>query len=226
MRLGFGRFMGSTRAGASRDGRRGPRGVPEASRWRARWEVVLWGAVVAMALVALFLAWSRPTGQPAAEDSPFSEMAVFRFKGDADAPDFTLLTLEGRTVTPSALRGQVVFLNFWATWCPPCREEMPSIERLHQGFKDQGLVVLGVDVDEGPGPVARFVKDFRLGFPVLLDAGSRVSSRYGVQGLPTTILIDRRGRVVGRAVGPRDWASPAGRALVRSLLEQPVTDGR
>jgi len=153
-------------------------------------------------------------------------MEVVRYKGAPEAPDFSLPTLEGQTVTLSALRGQVVFLNFWATWCPPCREEMPSIERLHRAFKDQGLVVLAVDVDEGAGVVARFVKDFRLSFPVLLDTGSAVTPRYGVVGLPTTILVDRRGRIVGGAVGPRDWASPAGRALIRSLLELAVTDRR
>jgi peroxiredoxin len=153
-------------------------------------------------------------------------MSVVRYRGDAEAPDFSLPSLEGGAVTLSALRGQVVFLNFWATWCPPCREEMPSIERLHREFKDQELAVLAVDVDESPNVVAKFVKNFRLSFPVLLDTGSEVSSRYGVGGLPTTILVDRRGRVVGAAIGPRDWASPAGRALIRSLLEPQVSGGR
>jgi thiol-disulfide isomerase/thioredoxin len=114
-------------------------------------------------------------------------MAVVRYKGEPEAPDFTLPTLEGRTVTLSALRGQVVFLNFWATWCPPCREEMPSIEQLHSALGAQGLGVLAVDVDESPERVAKFVKDFRLGFPVLLDAGSHVFER-GAPGLLTTIL--------------------------------------
>ena len=94
-------------------------------------------------------------------------------------------------------------------WCPPCREEMPSIERLHRALGDQGLVVLAVDVDESPERVAKFVKDFRLSFPVPLDAGSHVFSSYGAPGLPTTMLIDRRGRIIGVALGPRDWASDA-----------------
>jgi len=188
---------------------------------------VLWGGAVVIAVGVLLLAWRLPIGRPApTPDSPYAEMEVVRHKGAPEAPDFSLPTLEGQTVTLSALRGRVVFLNFWATWCPPCREEMPSIERLHRELKDQGLVVLGVDVDESPKLVAKFIEDFRLGFPVVLDAGSHVFSRYGVRGLPTTILIDRQGRVVGAAVGPRDWASPAGRALIRSLLEQPMSDGR
>jgi thiol-disulfide isomerase/thioredoxin len=104
-----------------------------------------------IALGALLLAWRLPIGQPAPPaDSPYAEMGVVRYKGPPPAPDFSLPTLEGRIVALSALRGQVVFLNFWATWCPPCREEMPSIERLHRELRGQGLVVLAVDVDEAP----------------------------------------------------------------------------
>jgi len=180
-----------------------------------------------IAVGALLLAWRPPIGRPApTAEPPYAEMGVVRYKGAPQAPEFSLPTLEGRTVTLSALRGQVVFLNFWATWCPPCREEMPSIEQLHRELRGQGLVVLAVDVDEAPERVARFVKDFRLGFPVLLDAGSHVFSSYGAPGLPTTILIDRQGRVIGGALGPRDWASDAGRALMRTLLEQQVSSGR
>ena len=184
-----------------------------------RAQALVWGAVTA-GVVALLLGWGRPFDRPnTTQDSPYTEIEVVRYKGEP-APDFALPTVEGQTVTLSALRGQAVLLNFWATWCPPCREEMPSIERLHQELKDQGLVILAVDVDESPKLVAKFMKDFRLTFPALIDSGSRVSSQYGVGGLPTTILIDGRGRVVGAALGPRDWASAAGRALIRSLLEQ------
>jgi thiol-disulfide isomerase/thioredoxin len=186
---------------------------------------VLWGGATVIAVGALLLAWRLPIGRPApTPDSPYAEMGVVRYKGAPPAPDFSLSTLEGQIVTLSALRGRVVFLNFWATWCPPCREGMPSIERLH--LRAQGLVVLAVDVDESPERVAKFVKDFRLGFPVRLDAGSHVFSSYGAPGLPTTILIDRKGRVIGGALGPRDWASNAGRALMRTLLEQQVSGGR
>lgn len=184
-------------------------------------QTLLCGVSVALALVAVGVAWSRSVGRSATTpESPFTEMEVVRVKGEPEAPDFSLPTLEGRAVTLSALRGQVVLLNFWATWCPPCREEMPSIERLHRELGDQGLVVLAVDVDESPRLVAKFMKDFGLSFPALLDARSEVASRYGVGGLPTTWLIDRRGRVVGGAVGPRDWASPAGRAVIQPLLDQ------
>jgi thiol-disulfide isomerase/thioredoxin len=131
-----------------------------------------------------------------------------------------LSTPEGSTLTLGEFRGKVVFLNFWATWCPPCRVEMPSMERLHKEFKDQGLAMLAVDVQESPNEVARFMKQFRLSFPALLDLEGEVTLRYRVSGLPTTLLIDRSGRVVGAAVGPRNWASPEATALIRSLLDR------
>ncbi|MFQ5830792.1 MAG: TlpA disulfide reductase family protein, partial [Candidatus Methylomirabilia bacterium] len=116
-------------------------------------------------------------------------------------------------------RGKVVFLNFWATWCPPCRVEMASMERLHREFKDRGLAVLAVNFEESPKQVARFMKDFQLSFPTVLDVDATVALRYKVQGLPMTFFIDRNGKMVGSATGARDWASPEAKALIRSLLD-------
>lgn len=92
------------------------------------------------------------------------------------------------------------------------------MERVHKEFSDQGLAILAVNIQESPKQVARFMRDFRLSFPALLDADGTVSQRYQVRGLPTTYLIDRTGRVVGQAVGAREWAGPEGKALIRSLL--------
>lgn len=169
------------------------------------------------------LAWTLVllAGQPAwAKDPLFQAMGVLHEGRQPPAPEFSLASPEGKTIGLAQLRGKVVFLNFWATWCPPCRLEMPSMERLHQEFKDHGLAILAIDVGESRKQVARFMREFRLSFPALLDVNSEVSARYRVQGLPTTVLIDRRGRSVGAAVGARDWASPEGRALIRSLLDQ------
>jgi peroxiredoxin len=181
--------------------RRGRCAVP-AAVFLAGGIVLLWGGA----------AWAR--------DPAFENMEVAHASTPAAAPEFTLPTPDGKKVSLAQLRGQVVFVNFWATWCPPCRVEMPSMERLHQQFKGRGLAMLAIDIGESPKQVARFMKEFRLSFPALVDADSTVASRYGVQGSPVTVLIDRNGRVVGRAVGPRDWASPEGQALVRSLLER------
>lgn len=133
---------------------------------------------------------------------------------------FRLTTPDGKAIRLAQLRGQVVFLNFWATWCAPCRVEMPSMEQLYRELKGEGLVMLAVDVQESPKQVARFMEDFQLSFPALLDTDGKVAARYRVHGIPTTVLIDRKGRLAGTVVGPREWSSPQGKAVIRSLLKQ------
>lgn len=138
------------------------------------------------------------------------------------AIDFTLPDLKGRKVRLKDLRGQVIFLNFWATWCVPCRAEMPAMEKLYREFKDKGLIILALNYREGPEQIKPFVDELQLTFPILLDRDGKVSDRYKVFGLPTSHLLGRRGEVLGTAVGPRDWASEEAKALIRSLL-QPLT---
>jgi cytochrome c biogenesis protein CcmG/thiol:disulfide interchange protein DsbE len=113
------------------------------------------------------------------------------------APDFTLATPDGATVRLADLRGKVVLLNFWATWCPPCKAEMPDLDVLQRTYgESQGLVVLGINLQEGAGTVASFVQERNLGFPVLLDTdGSVTSDLYQVRPLPTSFIIDRQGYI-------------------------------
>jgi peroxiredoxin len=140
----------------------------------------------------------------------------------AVAPDFAVPDLNGQAVRLSAYRGQVVLVNLWATWCPPCREEMPSMERLHQRLKDRGFVLLAVSEDEGgPGAVKAFVDQMKVTFPVLLDPEGDVGRKYGVWGFPESFLLDRDGRVVERVIGPRDWASTTQIAQIEALLAAP-----
>jgi peroxiredoxin len=184
----------------------------EGARARGAWRFGVRAAAAGCALaVSGGTAW--------AADAAFDGLAITHVSGGVQAPEFDLATADGKRVSLTALRGHVVLLNFWATWCPPCREEMPSMERLYQEFKTQGLAVLAVDIQESPKQVARFMRDFRLTFPALLDTDAAVAGRYGARGLPSTYLIDRNGRVVGQAVGPRDWSGPAAKALIRLLLE-------
>ena len=176
--------------------------------------------LVGAAVLLLVLPWAGLGGRSAwARDPVFAAVAVAHDRSQSAASNFALQTPDRRTLALFSFRGRVVFLNFWATWCPPCRLEMPGMEQLPRELKEQGLVVLAVNLEESPKLVAKFMKEFRLDFPALLDSDSSVAARYRVQGLPTTILIDREGRSVGRAVGPREWAGPEGRALIRSLLE-------
>ncbi len=113
------------------------------------------------------------------------------------APDFTLVALDGGAVRMVDLRGKVVLLNFWATWCPPCKAEMPDLDALHRTYgESQGLIVLGVNLQEDPGTVAPFVHEHDLSFPILLDADGHVTSDlYHVRPLPTSFIIDRQGHI-------------------------------
>lgn len=180
-----------------------------------------WPGPLGIAIWTLLL---TSTGAPAravwAEDPRFADLALSHDRSPTPAPDFSLRTPEGRTLTLTGFRGRVVFLNFWATWCEPCRLEMPEMERLQREFRNHGLVVLAVDLQESPKLVAKFMQELRLSFPALLDSDLRVASQFRVLALPTTILIGRDGRPLGRAIGPREWAGPAGRALIRDLLER------
>lgn len=136
------------------------------------------------------------------------------------APGFTLKDVQGNEVTLSQFKGKVVFLNFWATWCPACRIEMPSMERLHETFSDQNFTVLTVNVDQDTATVKDFTKENSHSFPVLLDPDGRVQRIYGVFRLPETFLIDPSGAIVEHYLGARDWSSNDFLAKVRSMLEK------
>ncbi len=117
------------------------------------------------------------------------------------APDFTLRTLDGKQVTLSDLRGRPVLINFWATWCPPCRLEMPAMQRVYERHKDEGLVILAVNYRETEEQVRPFVEELGLTFSILLDRDGNVANQYRVLGLPTTYFVDRTGRVRQVRVG-------------------------
>jgi len=140
-------------------------------------------------------------------------------RGARVAPDFSVTDLEGRTVRLSALRGKVVLLNLWTTWCAPCVEEMPSIERLYATLRGDDFALLAVSQDEeGKRAVEPFVARMRLSFPIFVDPDHQVGDRYGVWGYPETFVIDRNGRVVEHVIGPRDWASPQSVGALRALI--------
>ena len=142
------------------------------------------------------------------------------------APDFTLRDLAGTTHRLSDLRGRVVFLNVWATWCPPCREEMPAMQRLYERLRSQDFVMLAVSEDEGgPAVVAKFVQEMGLTFPVLLDPEGIVPRLYGLTGFPETFVIDRNGMVVRHVIGPEDWDSDAVYEFFLGLLRPPSRGG-
>ena len=136
------------------------------------------------------------------------------------APALKLKDIEGKSHDLAKLRGKVVLINFWATWCPPCRREMPSMERLSQRFKGQPFVVLAVDVGEDADTIEAFTSqlDTTLNFPILLDTRSHTMRAWRVAGLPTTFLIDKQGRIVASAIGGREFDHPEMVAAIRALL--------
>jgi thiol-disulfide isomerase/thioredoxin len=135
--------------------------------------------------------------------------------------DFALPDLQGITVRLSDQRGKVVLLNFWATWCVPCRVEMPSMNALYQDYREKGFEILAISIDvQGKDVVAPFVEEYGLTFPVLLDPDNVVSTRLQGRGIPTSYLLDKQGRIAGVEIGTRDWNSVKMRRLLDQLLAE------
>jgi peroxiredoxin len=135
------------------------------------------------------------------------------------APDFNLLTPAGQPLQLFSFSGKLILLNFWASYCAPCREEMPALERLWKKYQQQGLVVLAVAADAGDASrLVDYLQSMGYTFPVVLDSDAKVRQRYEVQALPTTYIIGRDGRFVGRVLGARDWYSQEAKTLVQALL--------
>ena len=136
------------------------------------------------------------------------------------APDFTLTALDGGNMQLSTLRGKPVILNFWATWCPPCRAEMPELEALWQRYKDDGLLLIGVDQGENATTVERFARGVvGTTFPLLLDTNQAVGRAYGVRALPTTVFIDAEGRIQDVRIG-----GPMNRAMLMDSVNKILVD--
>jgi peroxiredoxin len=138
-----------------------------------------------------------------------------------EAPAFKLPSLGGSgEVDLADLRGQVVLLNFWATWCKPCEEEMPSMNRLYRDLHGDGFEMLAISVDEKPEVVAKFRERLGLSFPILLDPDQFVTNQYQTAGFPESILLDVQGRIIERYVGPRDWDHKNFADRIRLLLNE------
>ncbi|HEX7787373.1 MAG TPA: TlpA disulfide reductase family protein [Methylomirabilota bacterium] len=176
--------------------------------------------LVALLLVFAALVWAwLPSRESNSAEDPVAALSLIRPKPVKEAPEFQVRTPDDRTIRLADLRGKVVFLNFWATWCEPCREEMPSMERLHRAYKDRGLVVLAISLDaQGASVVNPFVRKFALTFPIGLDPKMAVRETYGVWAVPSTFIIDKHGKRVLFANGAREWDGKAAHAVIESLL--------
>ena len=144
--------------------------------------------------------------------------------GDAEksvkskAPDFSLKDAHGGSLSLSSLRGKVVLINFWATWCPPCKAEMPSMNRLYNEIRNRGFEVVAISTDNSLSTVKDFLARNRIDFPVLFDETKSVTRQYHVFSMPTTFLIDRSGMIVEKFYGEEDWTDPVIRKKIERLL--------
>ena len=137
------------------------------------------------------------------------------------APDFTLPTLDGKEVKLSDYAGKIVFLNIWATWCAPCKEEMPSMQKLFELMRGKDFVMLTMSIDEKKETVEAFMKENKLTLPVALDQQQKVSPLYRITGVPESYIIDKNGMVMHHLIGPGDWSNPGIVNALSSLSDKP-----
>jgi peroxiredoxin len=157
-------------------------------------------------LLLFVLALALPACSKEEKGKPVSVGALQEGKS---APDFTLKGPDGKDVKLSSLKGKVVFLNFWATWCPPCKEEIPSMMKLNQKMSGQSFQMLAVSIDDGgKNAVESYFKESGFTLPYLNDTNQAVGTVYGVTGVPETFIIDKQGVIVKKVIGGMDWASP------------------
>jgi len=162
---------------------------------------ILWSMVCAMVALA---GCSKEQ-----KDAP-TGTSVVKVREGSQAPDFTLRDLDGQETRLSSLQGKVVLLNFWATWCPPCREEVPSMVKLNRAMAGKPFQMLAVSIDEGgKDAVAGYFKASGSTLPTLLDTDRSVGRLYGITGVPETFVIDTKGVILKKVIGPMDWSDPA-----------------
>ena len=188
-------------------------GLSSRKRW---WEILM---LLSLAAGILWTVFSRV---PSAVGAPLSSSPSPR-EGFL-APDFTLDTLDGSKLTLSDLRGKIVVVNIWATWCLPCRQETPALEKAYEQYKDAGVVVLGMDLTSQDlvSDVQSFVQEFKLTYPILLDRDGSVGNYlYQIKGLPTTFFINRAGVIRTVVVG-----GPMSETFIRSTIETLLKEGQ
>lgn len=170
-----------------------------------------------MALVAALMWATGASGSPEA----MKALGILEPRERTPAPNVTLPTLDGRPFSLADLRGKVVLVNFWATWCVPCQWEMPLMEKLYQAYKARGFVVVAISLDqEGVAVVKPFVQEKKLTYPVLLDTSRQGAKQFGLVGVPATFLVGPDGLVKGITYGPKEWDGAEARAVIESLLRQ------
>jgi peroxiredoxin len=162
--------------------------------------------IIQWAVLSITLLWAALSVQAAETDAIFDELGIVKPRVEKPAPDFLLRTLKGESVQLSQFKGKTILLNFWATWCEACKEEMPSMQRLYESMSSQGVEVIAVSIDrKNKDRVQDFVASHELTFPILLDQSQKVRKDYFILGLPTSYLIGPDFKLKGYASGARAW---------------------
>jgi len=152
-------------------------------------------------------------------DRFFKTMGIIKLAGIAPPVDIELGDLNGKTIRVSDFKGKIVLLNFWTTWCPDCRTEMPSMEKLHRHFKDREFVMLAINLREPSKRVKSFYEEYKLSFTTLLDTRGQIGIRFGIRSIPTTFILNQKGGLIGKALGPREWDSEPALAMFEHLIQ-------
>ena len=174
--------------------------------------------IIACAMTVAAFGQSRKT--PDAVIKAFEGTGIQVVSEGIDPINFTLPLPDGTKITLSQLKGKVVFLNFWATWCGPCRSEMPSMEAVYQRLKNRGFEILAVNLGDSKGKVTEFINEYKLNFPAVLDEKSITGSQYNIRAIPTTFIIDRRGLIIARLVGSINWNTPKIIAAIEAVVQE------
>ena len=165
-------------------------------------------------IIRLVLCWSLAS-------AALAEQTLTPIPGNLMAPEFSLQDTHGKLHRLSDYRGKPVIINFWTTWCPPCREELPSMNRAWHKIKEEGVAMLAINMGEGEDTIFIFSADYPTDFPVLMDRSGEVIEQWPVKGLPTTFVIAPDGTIAYRAIGSREWDARELLDTVRALKESP-----
>ena len=173
--------------------------------------------ILAALLFGSFAFGADETEEPSNFESELMGLGFRVFREPADAPDFKLEDLQGNKVPLASFEGKLVFLNFWATWCRPCRAEMPSMQALYESLGNESFEIVAINLRESRNLVQEFVDEFEFTFPVLLDTSGQVWASYGPRYIPTSYLIGPDGKAIGFMIGSRTWEDPEVESLFREL---------
>jgi cytochrome c biogenesis protein CcmG/thiol:disulfide interchange protein DsbE len=152
----------------------------------------------------------------------FREMGIIEVPHITPPVDFSLIDINGRQFTLSEFKGKIVFLNFWTTWCPECRIEMPSMEKLHRRLNGQDFEMIAVNIQEPALQVKNFLEKYQLTFSILLDAKGEIGRQFGIRAIPATYILDKNGGIIGKAFGSRHWDGKKSIALFEHLINRVV----